>query len=525
MTQRVPSTGYYDNIIEDHSYTMFSMYPATTNAVDWQLMKEENCMVRECWLSLARAIRTGHKTRGVILLPALRREKERRWSVISARSNSHYIRNYVGTPLSECPFSGFAYKMIRRVTTNCESYRATGANQLPDITGVRRPDRGDTRARRETPMKSSLVSSVPLLVPVDADGAFTDPLVPRLPTTLHGRGLWRLVSLDGLHSGVPTRTTPTLTPTTLRSIEQTFLELTSESASHSREAGFVPPLVEPSQPTPAQTQNTTAVHLPAPTTTLIETQQQTQPQQQQQPVRRNMGGRRPTRTIGMTPEEEQRRQIRRERNKMAAARCRKRRMDHTNALLEETEGLEKKKQNLQDEIEQLKQVKDELEFILDAHRAVCRRSLRPSSPLDIKPVIKTDLSVEDQFAAESVKGDTTVAAARPNRPNSLPVGLDNNNRLNSLTMFVEPKERPDTLAFKTVETPSFMKSSMDVAGMPITTPTSGIPFNFESLMEGGTGLTPVSTPLIPSCSTQQRSNLSAVDLSSPDANPPKLVSL
>lgn len=146
----------------------------------------------------------------------------------------------------------------------------------------------------------------------------------------------QLVSLDGLHSGVPTRTTPTLTPTTLRSIEQTFLELTSESATtHGREAGFVPPLVEPSQPTPAQTQNTTAAaHLPAPTTTtLIESQQQTQPQQQQ-PVKRNMGGRRPTRTVGMTPEEEERRQIRRERNKMAAARCRKRRMDHTNALLE-----------------------------------------------------------------------------------------------------------------------------------------------------------------------------------------------
>lgn len=147
----------------------------------------------------------------------------------------------------------------------------------------------------------------------------------------------QLVSLDGLHSGVPTRTTPTLTPTTLRSIEQTFLELTSESASHSREAGFVPPLVEPSQPTPAQTQNTTAHHTiittagpVAANTTLVESHQ-TQPQQ---PTRRNMGGRRPTRTIGMSPEEEERRQIRRERNKMAAARCRKRRMDHTNALLE-----------------------------------------------------------------------------------------------------------------------------------------------------------------------------------------------
>ncbi|KAK2579045.1 hypothetical protein KPH14_002838 [Odynerus spinipes] len=343
----------------------------------------------------------------------------------------------------------------------------------------------------------------------------------------------QLVSLDGLHSGVPTRTTPTLTPTTLRSIEQTFLELTSETGSHSREAGFVPPLVEPSQPTPAQTQNLAAHHNP--TTTLIESQQtlpqqsqeQQQPQQQQQTAKRNMGGRRPTRTIGMTPEEEKRRQIRRERNKMAAARCRKRRMDHTNALLEETEGLEQKKQSLQDEIHQLQQAKDELEFILEAHRAVCR--LRSSSPPDVKPVIKPEIPLEDQFAEPTKRDNNTLTAARPSRPNSLPVGFDNNNRPNSLSIFGEPqqqpKDRPDTLSFKTVETPSFMKPSLDVAGMPITTPTSGIPFNFDSLMEGGTGLTPVSTPLIPSCSTQQRNNLSAVDLSSPDANPPKLVSL
>ncbi|XP_054010395.1 transcription factor kayak isoform X2 [Hylaeus anthracinus] len=381
MTQRVPSAGFCDNIVEDHSYTMFSMYPPNFNQADpWQLSKEENAI---------------------------------------------------------------------------------------------------------------------------------------------------LVSLDGLHSGVPTRTTPTLTPTTLRSIEQTFLELTSESASHSREAGFVPPLVEPSQPTPAQTQNTTAHHTiittaagpVAANTTLVESHQ-TQPQQ---PTRRNMGGRRPTRTIGMTPEEEERRQIRRERNKMAAARCRKRRMDHTNALLEETEDLEQKKQSLQEEIHQLEQAKDELEFILKAHRAVCR--LRSASPPDVKPVIKPEVPVEEQQFVVANSKRESVHAARPNRPNSLPVGFDNNNRPNSLPIFTEPKERPDSLTFKTVETPSFMKPSLDIAGMPITTPTSGIPFNFESLMEGGTGLTPVSTPLIPSCSTQQRNNLAAVDLSSPDANPPKLVSL
>lgn len=191
-------------------------------------------------------------------------------------------------------------------------------------------------------------------------------------------------------------------------------------------------------------------------------------------------------------------------------------------LFQETEGLEQKKQSLQDEINQLKQAKDELEFILEAHRSVCR--LRASSPLDIKPVIKTDI-VEDQFI-QPAKRDS-ICALRPNRPNSLPVGFDNNNRPNSLPIFAEPKDRQDhhSLQFKTVETPSFMKTTSEVAGVPITTPSSGMPFNFDSLMDGGTGLTPVSTPLIPSCSTQQRSNLSAVDLSSPDANPPKLVSL
>lgn len=189
--------------------------------------------------------------------------------------------------------------------------------------------------------------------------------------------------------------------------------------------------------------------------------------------------------------------------------------------MQETKGLEEKKHNLTEEIQNLQQLKEELELLLDAHRAVCR--LRSTSPPDVKPVIKPVMP-EDQFAEPTKGGDAMVAATRPNRPNSLPVGFDNNNRLNSLSLFAEPKDRPDTLAFKTVETPSFMKTSMDVTGMPITTPTSGIPFNFDSLMEGGTGLTPVTTPLIPSCSTQQRNNLSAVDLSSPDANP-KLVSL
>lgn len=71
-----------------------------------------------------------------------------------------------------------------------------------------------------------------------------DPLYCRLGNYLLGCfPLLQFIALEGLNSGVPTRTTPTLTPTTLRSIEQTFIELQSKSESHENEAGFVPPLV------------------------------------------------------------------------------------------------------------------------------------------------------------------------------------------------------------------------------------------------------------------------------------------
>lgn len=51
-----------------------------------------------------------------------------------------------------------------------------------------------------------------------------------------------------------------------------------------------------------------------------------------------MGGRKPAKDLNISPEEEERRRIRRERNKAAAARCRKRRVDHTNALIEVSNG-------------------------------------------------------------------------------------------------------------------------------------------------------------------------------------------
>lgn len=48
MTQRVPSAGFDDTIIEDHNYTMFSMYPPNSNLCDpWQANKLDAFAVRE----------------------------------------------------------------------------------------------------------------------------------------------------------------------------------------------------------------------------------------------------------------------------------------------------------------------------------------------------------------------------------------------------------------------------------------------------------------------------------------------
>jgi len=80
---------------------------------------------------------------------------------------------------------------------------------------------------------------------------------------------------------------------------------------------------------------------------------------------RGRGGGR-TRTA-VDNEEDERRKLRRERNKLAAARCRKRRVDHTQNLIEETDDLEAKKKSLQEEIQKLNSQCDELSFILEAH--------------------------------------------------------------------------------------------------------------------------------------------------------------
>jgi len=83
------------------------------------------------------------------------------------------------------------------------------------------------------------------------------------------------------------------------------------------------------------------------------------------------GGRRPT-ISECTPEEATRRVMRRERNKQAAARCRKRRMDLTSTLQVEVDGWEDKVRSLKEELLQLESQKKGLESVLRRHQGPCK---------------------------------------------------------------------------------------------------------------------------------------------------------
>merc|ERR1719233_294518 len=232
---------------------------------------------------------------------------------------------------------------------------------------------------------------------------------------------------------------------------------------------------------------------------------------------------------------EERKVVRRERNKLAAARCRKRRVDQTETLQIEVNNWEEKKRMLQDEIHSLQAQKEELQFILEAHKSVCKqsqaRSMVAKSELsEPRVVVKAEPPTEmetvrhlthaeamDQVQVHSTTAATTSVLGKPQRPASL-----------SLTNLKS-------------------NSMRSIEGIPIDTPTNAISsLNFDALMDGRTGLTPtnVLTPIninlstsvslnppsvsTPSCGSQQRSSGSMYvmqELGSPSTGAPNLVSL
>jgi len=221
----------------------------------------------------------------------------------------------------------------------------------------------------------------------------------------------------------------------------------------------------------------------------------------------------------LSPEESERLHLRRERNKAAAARCRKRRLDQISTLSDEVAQHEEKKRILEHTIAQLKGQKEELEYILSQHQTECH--FNPST-----------VCLPNEFPVVAVKSepvlvepiDQMYVAQKPT------INLSRQS-----SGGVKPK-RP---LFLNISSPLETKTSntMSVAGITIDTPSNVVGgLSFETLMTS-TGLTPTTnivTPIsfnvctsnAPSCSSQQRtSELSLTDLNTPCNENMSLVSL
>ncbi|XP_061116977.1 fos-related antigen 2 isoform X2 [Conger conger] len=209
----------------------------------------------------------------------------------------------------------------------------------------------------------------------------------------------------------------------------------------------------------------------------------------------------------LTPEEEEKRRVRRERNKLAAAKCRNRRRELTDLLQGETEKLEEEKADLQKEIETLQKEKDKLEFMLVAHNPVCKL------PLEDR---------HQQCAPLSL---------------SMRSGLGPRGILTSLNPVVVKQEPPeeDREAQRSVIKPICLGGSVGVYGVdgdslntpvvaastPASTPSApSLIFTYPSMLE------PESpSPSSESCSKAHRRSSSSGDQSSDSLNSPTLLAL
>merc|ERR1719450_542619 len=220
---------------------------------------------------------------------------------------------------------------------------------------------------------------------------------------------------------------------------------------------------------------------------------------------------------GLSPEEAQKLEIRRERNKAAAARCRKRRMDQISYLSDEVQEHEEKKRALENTIAQLKAQKEELEYILSQHQSECQLIVPGLRQQTLPIAVKSE-----PVLVETIEMNPLDQVYMLNKPQEI-----NTNRAGG------PKaKRPLSLNIESAQIEA--RASATLEGVLIDTPSNIISnLGFDTLMTS-TGLTPTSnivTPIsfnittsVPSCSSQQRSS-EMVELNTPATENVSLVSL
>ncbi|XP_076011214.1 cyclic AMP-dependent transcription factor ATF-3 [Genypterus blacodes] len=120
----------------------------------------------------------------------------------------------------------------------------------------------------------------------------------------------------------------------------------------------------------------------------------------------------------LTGQEHDRRKRRRERNKVAAAKCRNKKKEKTDCLQKESEKLESVNTDLKAQIEELKQQKQHLVYMLNLHRPTCIvRAQNGQTPEDERNLfiqhIKESTLQFHNIAALSSSSSSSLSATPP----------------------------------------------------------------------------------------------------------------
>nr|XP_033809279.1 proto-oncogene c-Fos [Geotrypetes seraphini] len=200
-----------------------------------------------------------------------------------------------------------------------------------------------------------------------------------------------------------------------------------ESSSSSSSSSGSGSLSLPRQPSPGFVPTLTAISTAPELQWLVQpavapSQPRLHPYDMQPASKRQSFGRR-GKVEQLSAEEEEKRRIRRERNKMAAAKCRNRRRELTDTLQAETDALEDEKSALQTEIASLMKEKEKLEVILAAHKPSCKipdelESFLPQLLQSPDPPAPAFLLQQDKLKAEPL--DDLLPLFRPSTARSVP---------------------------------------------------------------------------------------------------------
>ncbi|KAK1154959.1 fos-related antigen 1-like [Acipenser oxyrinchus oxyrinchus] len=205
----------------------------------------------------------------------------------------------------------------------------------------------------------------------------------------------------------------------------------------------------------------------------------------------------------LCPEEAERRRVRRERNKLAAAKCRNRRRELTDTLQTETEKLESDKAALQKEVSELEKEKEKLELVLQAHRPICKI---PESETDSERNPEPWGGVKTEPADLSTTRRDRTTAARKKTPlpfSRLPPSIEEPDALHTPTLITTPSLTPFTASLV------FTYPSTPLDALPSSSSSSSAP-----------------PPLGEACAVaHRRSSSSSGDQSSDSLSSPTLLAL